>query len=239
MDLHSINILAVVPARGGSKGISRKNIREVGGMSLIGRVGKVVKELSWVNKVVISTDDSKMAEEGVKFGMDAPFLRPANLSSDTATGMDTWKHAFQFAEKYYGMCFDISVYLEPTSPFRLAEDIERTVLALADSSNSAAATISKTPGSFTPHKTLTINDKDHIRFYLPEGKHYSTRQKIPSYYHRNGICYAMKREALLLEQDCTINDNCAAVVIDRPVVNIDDPCDLDYAEFLLKKQSEG
>lgn len=235
MDLNSINILAVVPARGGSKGIPRKNLRKIGGISLIGRVGKVVEQLSWINKVIISTDDPKMAEEGVKFGMDAPFLRPTNLSSDTATGLDTWKHAFQFAEKYYGICFDISVYLEPTSPSRLAEDIERTILALTESNNSAAATVSKTPGSFTPHKTLTIDNQDHIKFYLPEGNQYSIRQKIPSYYHRNGICYAMKREALLVEQDCTINESCAAIVIERPVVNIDDPCDLDYAEFLLSR----
>ncbi|AGF78987.1 CMP-N-acetylneuraminic acid synthetase [Desulfocapsa sulfexigens DSM 10523] len=234
MNLDSINILAVVPARGGSKGIPKKNIRKIGGISLIGRVGEVVKQLPWINKVILSTDDPEMAEEGIRFGMDAPFLRPPELSSDTATGIDTWKHAFQFAEKYYDMQFDLSVYLEPTSPLRTAEDVERTVLMLSDNANIAAATVSRTPGSYTPHKTLTVDGHGHIGFYLKEGKEFSIRQKIPSYYHRNGICYAMTRAALL-ERNCILNNNCAAVVIDRQVVNIDEPYDLDYAQFLYDR----
>ncbi len=236
MDLDSINILAVVPARGGSKGIPKKNLCKVGGISLIGHVGKVIQQLPWINKTVISTDDLNMAKEGLLYGIDAPFLRPDELSSDSATGVDTWRHAFMEAEKYYNMCFDVSIYLEPTSPSRIAEDVERTVLMLADNKNKAAATVSRTPGSYTPHKTLTINENGQVGFYLKEGKKFSIRQNIPSYYHRNGICYAITREALL-ERDCILSENCAAVVIDRQVVNIDEPYDLEYARFLFSNTS--
>ncbi len=231
MDLNSINILAVVPARGGSKGIPKKNLREIAGVSLIGHVGQVIKQLPWIDHAVISTDDSKMAEEGNRFGIDAPFLRPEELSSDSATGVDTWKHALVSAEKYYGTRFDISVYLEPTSPFRQARDVEKTILMLAEKKYLAAATVSRTPGSYTPHKTLTIAGNGDVTFYLKDGKNFSIRQEIPSYYHRNGICYAMRRDALLA-CDCILSEHCAAVVIDRELVNIDEPGDLEYARFL-------
>ncbi len=235
MDLDMMNILAVVPARGGSKGIPRKNLCEIAGVSLIGHVGQVIRQLPWIDKAVISTDDSKMAEEGKRYGIDAPFFRPEALSSDNATGVDTWKHALVSAEKHYGIQFDISVYLEPTSPFRQAVDIERTVLELASKEHLAAATVSRTPGSYTPHKTLTIDEKGDVAFYLKEGRKFSIRQKIPSYYHRNGICYAMKRDALLA-CDCILTNRCAAVIIDRDVVNIDEPVDLEFARMLFEKK---
>ena len=232
MNLDQIRVLAVVPARGGSQGIIKKNLKKINGVSLIGHVGEVVKELSWVDKTIISTDDQAMADEGRLYGMDAPFLRPASLATGTATGIDTWKHALLFAEEYYGMRFDISIYLEPTSPCRIAKDVLVTVSTLLEQDCIAAATVSKTPGSFTPHKTLTIDPKGHIGFYLSEGEKYSIRQMIPDYYHRNGICYAVLRDTLL-NNNSIIEDNCAAVIIDRPVVNIDEPYDLEMARSIL------
>ena len=233
------SVLAVVPARGGSKGIPKKNLRRLLGRSLIGMAGDVVQALPWVDRAIISTDDPAMAREGEAHGLEAPFLRPEELAADMATGKDAWKHAFLFAEAHYGMRFDISIYMEPTSPCRTPEDVERTVTALVDGGHMAAATVSRTPGSFTPHKTLTVDGDGHIGFYHPDGKNYSTRQKIPPYYHRNGICYAVFRETLL-DSDSIIEERCAAVVIDRPVVNIDEPFDLELAEFILaRSQADG
>jgi len=238
MAYHGLTVLAVVPARGGSKSIPRKNLCKIDNISLVGRAGNVAVSIPWIDQAVLSTDDPEIADEGRRFGLDVPFMRPAELADDLSTSADMWKHAWLSSEKHYGTRFDISILLEPTSPLREAEDIERTVSLLTLNANMAAATVSKAPAHFTPHKCLTINHQGFVGFYLEDGAKYSIRQKIPDYYFRNGICYAVKRKTLL-ENRHILEEKCAAVVIDRPIVNIDEPFDLDLAEFLLARKNKN
>ena len=230
-------ILAVVPARGGSKSIPRKNLKMVGGVSLVGRAAQVAAALPLIDAAVISTDDPEIAAEAKAHGLDAPFMRPPELSGDTATSVDMWRHAWLAAEAHYGKRFDLSVLLEPTSPLRLPADVERTLRALIDAGAPAAATVSPTPAHYTPHKTLRINDKGEIVFYLESGASHSLRQGIPAYYHRNGLCYAVTRDHLV-SKGCIIDHGAVAVVVDRHVVNIDDMFELELAEWLLQQPPE-
>jgi CMP-N,N'-diacetyllegionaminic acid synthase len=227
-------VLAVVPARGGSKSIPRKNLREVGGVSLVGRVGDLARSLDWLDACVLSTDDPEIAAEGQRHGLDVPFTRPADLAGDLAASHGVWRHALLAAEAHYGKTFDLSILLEPTSPLRQGEDLEATVRALLAGPHKSAVTVSPAPAHFTPQKCLTVSD-GRIGFYHPQGSQHSTRQTIPAYYFRNGICYALSRDTLMRE-DVIIGDDCAAVIIDRPVVNIDDPLDLELAEFLQERE---
>ena len=134
------------------------------------------------------------------------------------------------------MTFDISVLLEPTSPMRRADDITHTVDLLLDGNHAAAATVSPTPAHFTPHKTLEVDVGGRIGFYLPTGAQHALRQTIPSYYHRNGLCYALRRKTLV-EDGHILEDDCAAVIVDRPIVNIDEPFELELAEWLLAREA--
>lgn len=229
------HVLAVVPARGGSKSIPRKNLRHVGGISLVGRAAKIATSMSWIDRAILSTDDQEIADEGRSHGLEVPFIRPDDLAADLSTSVDMWRHAWVESEKHYGMHFDISILLEPTSPLRRSQDIEATMKALLDGDHLAAATVSKAPAHFTPHKCLTIDSQGHIGFYLKNGAQFSIRQKIPCYYFRNGVCYALKRETLL-DKGFILEERCAAVVLERPLVNIDEPIDLELAEFLLKRE---
>lgn len=163
-------------------------------------------------------------------------MRPEELARDLSTSVETWRHAWLNAEEHYAMNFGISILLEPTSPLRRPEDIERTVFALLDGDHLAAATVSIAPAHFTPHKCLEIDSQGYIRFYLKDGAAFSIRQKIPTYYFRNGICYAAKRETVV-EKKQILEDRCISVVIDGPVVNIDEPFDLELAEILLARKS--
>ena len=228
-------ILAVVPARGGSKSIPRKNLKPIGGLSLVARAARVAKSLSMIDAALISTDDPEIVAEARAHGLDAPFMRPAELATDTATSADMWRHAWLAAEGHYGKRFDLSVLLEPTSPLRRPDDVERTVRALLQAGAPAAATVSPTPAHYTPHKTLKINDKGEIAFYLEGGAQHSLRQGIPAYYHRNGLCYAVTREHMV-DHGRIIDSGAVAVVIDRPVVNIDDMFELELAEWLLERE---
>lgn len=227
-----LSVLAVVPARGGSKGLAGKNLRQVGGISLVGRAARLVTALSWVDRAILSTDDALIAAEGSRHGLEVPFMRPAELASDTASSADMWRHAWLAAEAHYAIQFDVSLLLEPTSPLRQEGDIVATFETLVGGGHRTAATISRTPAHFTPHKCLSMDDAGRIGFYRPDGAAYATRQRIPAYFHRNGVCYAATRSALVDDGEI-IGDDCAAIVIDRPVVNIDDAFELDLAEWLL------
>lgn len=234
MSYKGFSILAVIPARGGSKGIARKNLCLVGGISLVGRAVQTALSLEWIDRTILSTDDEEIAAEGQKYGAAVPFMRPPDLASDQARSTEMWKHAWLASEDHFNQTFDISILLEPTSPLRRPEDILTTVDTLVESGCDAAATFSRAPAHFTPHKCLTLDDDGIIGFYHAQGRQFSIRQKIPNYYYRNGICYAVKRHTLL-EKEMIIEENCKAVVIERPVVNIDDLHELEYAEFLLQK----
>ncbi len=234
MSLDGKKILAVVPARGGSKGIPRKNLVRLEGASLIARVASVVAELDCLDFAVLSTDDEEMAEEARRHGLQVPFMRPPALAGDRSTAVDMWQHAWSASERCSGDRYELSVLLEPTSPLRTADDVYRTLDRLVSSNASSAVTVSPTPAHFTPERTLCINTEGQLMPYLEEGLKYTARQMISEYYHRNGLAYAVTRHGLL-EQGSIIQADTIAVVVERPVVNIDEPLDLDWAEFLLQR----
>ncbi|CAE7405488.1 GNE [Symbiodinium microadriaticum] len=230
------DVLAVIPARGGSKGIPKKNLQIVGGRSLIARAADICAAVPAISYALLSTDDQTMASEGLKHGLKVPFLRPADLSSDTASSVDVWHHAWRMAEEETGKTFEVSVLLEPTSPLRLPMDVERALLAIAQGASSAV-TVSKTPSHFTPHKTLRIETDGSLGFFREDGGEHIRRQTIPAFYHRNGACYAIRRDRLFQTRQI-IGAGTVPVVIDRPMVNIDEPEELAFANWLLL-QKEG
>jgi len=225
-------VLAVVPARGGSKGIPRKNLCQVAGRSLVAHAAQLAGKLSWLDAAVLSTDDAAIAEEGRRYGLAVPFLRPAELSGDAARGVDAWRHAWLASETEYGCRFDCSILLQPTSPLRTIADVERTLETMLATGHSAAATISPVPGHYVPQKLLTMAD-GVLSFLHPDGALHSNRQSAPICYARNGLCYAAMREAVVDRREIVERD-CAGVLIDGYVANIDEPIDLRIAEMLAR-----
>lgn len=237
MTWDGLSVLAVVPARGGSKGVPRKNLRQVGGLSLIGWAAKTIAALPWVDHGVISTDDAEMADEARARGLDAPFMRPDEFATDMASSTGMWQHAWLESEAHYGTRFDVSILLQPTTPLRRADDVTRTVKAMVEGGHGAAATLSQVPGHFTPQKCLTLDDEGVIGFFMDGGAQYANRQLIPDYYHRNGVCYAVTRETLI-DHGNIVEDDCVGVMIDGFVVNIDEPFELELAEFMLAREEK-
>jgi len=192
-------VLAVLPARGGSKGIPGKNMKRLGVLTLVGRATRLAVSQTWIDQVIVSTDDPDIA-----------------------------------AEDHYGRRFDVSILLEPTSPLRQPADLTATVEALFEGAHHGAATVSPTPAHYAPQKTLTIKE-GRVGFLLDEGARTARRQEVPQLYHRNGICYALRREPFLGGAPI-LDGACAAVIVERPVANIDDPFELELAEWLLDRQ---
>ena len=231
------SVIAVIPARGGSKGILRKNLRRVGDRSLIAWAAHCASQLSWLDAAVLSTDDEEMAEEGRRAGLSVPFMRPDDLATDAAGSAGMWQHAWLASEAHFGTRFEASILLQPTTPIRRAEDCTRTLQAVLDEGHRAATTISEVPGHFVPEKQLQLDEAGRIGF--PQGGGCSRRQDAPKSYYRNGLCYALRRDTLI-DDGFIVEDDCAGVLVDGFIVNIDDPIELELAEFLLQReQSEG
>lgn len=238
LELAGSSVLAVVPARGGSVGIPRKNLAKVGGLSLIARAAEVVSQLPWITQAVISTDDAEMREEGCRHGLDAPFMRPRELGEGRVSGSQVLLHAWQASEAHYGTRFEYALYLEPTSPLRRPEDVERTLESLLSGRYGSAVTVSPSPGHFTPQKCLLVDDQGLLRFFHAAGESIHARQEIPPCYFRNGVAYAVRRDSLF-ESGSIIGGDTLAVVIDRPLVNIDEPFELELAEWLLAREGRN
>lgn len=228
------SVLAVVPARGGSKGIPRKNLQTVGGLTLLERVAATRRELPWIDHALLSTEDDEIAEAGRRAGLEVPFPRPPELAGDAASSIDVWQHAWRGAEAHWDMRFELSVLLEPTSPLRRADDVERVVRTLVEGGHRAAVSVTRAPSHLTPERALRVDADGTLGPYDLAGPVQRPRQTIPDSYFRNGVCYAVTRERLL-DEGAIFGDDTVAVVVERQVVNVDEPFDLELAEFLLSR----
>ena len=227
-----LRVLAVVPARGGSKGLPRKNLLPVGGVPLVARVGQVVRDCSSIDRAVVSTDDEEIAAVAQGAGLDAPFRRPEPLSGDRIGDVDVLLDALRATEEEDGSHYDVVVMLQPTSPLRTADQVERTLHRLVDDELDAVWTVSPTDGKAHPVKQLTLVD-GLLGFDHPDGASVIARQQLAPLWHRNGVAYALRRSTL--EAGLLMGARTGAVVIDGPVANIDDALDLEWAEFLLAR----
>ncbi len=235
MSLKGNKILAIVPARGGSKGIPKKNIKKVAGKTLIKHVGDLCKDIDLIDTAIISTDCEEIAEEATNSGLLNLFKRPEIISDDLAKAKDVWIHAWEKCESIYGYKFDISLYLEPTSPLRIKTDIINSLkLLLSNPQIGSTATCSIIPGNLTPFKAQQLDKNGFITYYKKNGERFSNRQEIPNFYYRNGLCYTAKRDHLL-NKNYLFEKNCKMLLTKRPVVNIDEEYELELAEFYLNK----
>jgi len=227
-------ILAVVPARGGSKGISMKNLREVCGVPLVAITGRVLQRMPVIDRAVISTDHDDIAAAGEENGIDAPFRRPESLSGDRIGDWDVLSHALQEMEKQDGCQYDVVVMLQPTSPLRTPVQVGGCITMLLDGGYDAVWTVSPTDSKGHPLKQLVIREDGEMDYYDPRGAEIIARQQLTPVYHRNGVAYAITRECLLDYGDIK-GKRTGAYVIEEPLANIDTEEDLEWAEILARK----
>ena len=230
------SILAVIPARGGSKGVPLKNLRTVGGLSLVAWAGDVIAKVTEIDRAVVSTDHDGIAETAVAAGIAAPFQRPESLAGDRIGDLEVLTHALQATEKLDGRKYDIVVMLQPTSPFRKPEQVSACIRMLVEGNWDAVWTVSPTDSKSHPLKQLNVGEEGALDLYDASGAQIIARQQLEPVYHRNGIAYAFTRECLL-EQKTIRGKRTGALVIEEPCVNIDTEWDLELAEFLLSRSS--
>jgi len=225
-------ILVVVPARGGSKGVKLKNLRQIHGVPLVVMAADVVRQLDFVDRAVVSTDHEAIAETCESAGLAAPFRRPPELSGDRIADWDVLHQALQTMEAQDGVSYDIVVMLQPTSPSRTPAHVRDTVAMLVKGGFDSVWTVSETDSKAHPLKQLTVGAAGELDYYDPAGAQIIARQQLTPVYHRNGIAYAITRDCL--EGLKSIKGaKSGALVIEGDVINIDTEFDLRLAELLL------
>jgi len=188
-------ILALIPARGGSKGLPRKNIRPLLGKPLIAWTIEQAKASKYIDRVVVSTDDEEIAEVAKKYGAEVPFMRPKELARDDSPTIDAVLHALEFfSEK--GEKFDLLALLEPTSPLRKRGDIDRGIEILINSKRKATAVVSV--GKVTLEHPAIMKKIDSEGFLIPfiEAKGIYQRQQLEDVYFPYGVLYLSFTEAV-------------------------------------------
>ena len=225
--------MAVVPARGGSKGIALKNLREVGGRSLVARVGDVIAGVPEIDRAVVSTDHAGIAEAAEAAGIAAPFLRPPEISGDRIGDFEVVMHALEATEAVDKRTYDVVVMLQPTSPLRTPAHVSAALHLLVEGGWDSVWTVSPTDTKAHPLKQLKVTD-GVLDYYDPAGARIVARQQLEPVYHRNGIAYAMTRDCLT-GQGSIMGRRAGALVVEGDHVSIDDERDLARAEFLLAR----
>lgn len=225
--------IAIIPARGGSKGLPGKNLAVVGGKTLVARAVETAVASGLFAYVLISTDDAAIAGEGRRAGASTPFLRPAALATDKAAVVDAVKDALQRLASAGEAPFELIVLLEPTSPMRNAEILQRTVAAAESEGADAAFTVSPVPTRFHALKQFTIGKANVACHAHPEAGSIVNRQELEPSFVRNGLCYAVRATALAAGLGF-LGRSPRAVVVEGPIVNIDDAEDLALARRLIE-----
>jgi CMP-N,N'-diacetyllegionaminic acid synthase len=224
-------VFGVIPARGGSKGLPGKNLRVLGKLSLIGHAIASARESARLTRFIVSTDSPALAEEARRCGAEVPFQRPAELASDEAGMIPVLQHAVRWLEAT-GARPDLVVTLQPTSPFRIGDDVDRTVAKVIDTGADSAQTV--TEAGYHPFFMKTL-DGDRTVALFADGHKYVRRQDAPTVYQPSGAVYVTRRDVLMTQGRVLGADNRAIVQGFEAAVNIDTEWDFLLAERILEE----
>lgn len=226
-------VLGVIPARGGSKSVPRKNIRLLADKPLIAYTIETAQNCKMLNRTVVSTDDEEIADIAKKYGGDVPFMRPKDLALDVTPMFPVLQHAVSFIEKNENVPVDVIVLLDPTSPSRRIEDIEECIQKLERENVDSVVTICEV--DHNPYFVMMELDGDRLVPLIKSDKVITRRQDAPIVYRLNAAVYAIKRD-VLMNADKIITDNTLAVIMPTErSIHIDHEIDFEFAEYLLEK----
>ncbi|MGE3274289.1 MAG: acylneuraminate cytidylyltransferase family protein [Vicinamibacterales bacterium] len=224
-------VLAIVPARGGSKGVPGKNLRPLAGRSLVARALDVARASGVVDHVIVSTDDEAIAGEARRAGGEVPFLRPAALAGDEAPMLPVLQHAVTSLEAT-GWRPDIIVLLQPTSPLRTPAHVRDAVDRLRETGADSVVSVLELPRHLSPDYVMRVEDGRLVNF-LPEGARVTRRQDARVAYVRDGTVYTCWRRTLM-EQGSIYGTDCRPLVLPaHESLTIDTPEDWAEAERRL------
>jgi CMP-N-acetylneuraminic acid synthetase len=230
----SANVLGIIPARGGSKGIPRKNLAPLANRPLLYYTIRAAQLSQRLTRTIVSTDDTEIRAVALSFGADVPFIRPADLATDSAPSVAVVRHALEFIEATEDRVYDFACLLQPTCPLRAADDIDSAVKMIENSDADAVVSLARLEEPH-PFKMMLVQDQLISPLFPDRWRETLRRQELPPVYYLNGAIYCVRRAALL-EQNSLWGKNTLAHIMpaDRSI-NIDSPLDIRLAECMIQE----
>jgi N,N'-diacetyl-8-epilegionaminate cytidylyltransferase len=230
--INSKKVLALICARGGSKGVPRKNIRPLGGIPLIAWSIKAARACELIDRIVVSTEDVEIAEVGRRFGAEIPFMRPAELAQDDSPEWLVWGQALETLYALNGYRPDYLVNLSPTSPFRSVADIRRSLEMIQ--TGQAEIIISVKEAARSPYFNMVeLDDRCFAHLSKVTMPRITRRQAAPPVYDMTTVVYACRAEFVLQASHIFDGRIQALLVPEIRALDIDTELDFKFAEFLV------
>lgn len=236
MTVQKHRVLGVIPARGGSKGVPRKNIAPILGKPLIAYTIEAAIASKRLTDVIVSTDDDEIARVARDCGAQVPFKRPAELATDRAQAIPTIQHAVREMEAARGYRYDAVVMLQPTTPLRTAKDIDECVEKLFRTDADSVISVVEVGGYHPVRMKRIVNDE--LVDYAEEEIENRPRQELAPVYLRAGSVYATKRDVLMEQNSFKGRISRPYIVPSERHANIDSLIDLKIAEWKLLELRE-
>ncbi len=224
-------ILAIVPARGGSKGVKNKNLIRINGKSLIQITAEVLKKVKIIDKMILSSDHPSIIKEGKKSGLEVPFTRPRKISGDKIGDTPVILHALNFLEKKK-LFFDVILLIQVTSPIRSAQNIIDCIHKLVNYDFDSVCTVSRVDDDYHPLMQFSIKD-NKLKYHNIKGKKIIRRQDLQPAYIRNAICFSFTANCIKKQKD-KIGRNASFILTKGNFVNIDTKEDVNKLKKILK-----
>lgn len=226
-------VLAVIPARGGSIGVPRKNVRPLGDKPLIAWTILAGALSRYIDRMILTSDDAEIISVAREWGCEAPFTRPAELASAEARSIDVLLHALNEIEEDY----DYVILLQPTSPFRSAADIDACIETLCKTK--APVCVSVSEPHVSPYRMYTLDAEQAIKPVLPRPPRPDRRQDLPTVYALNGAVYVIDAVWFARNQRIIDPQTIAHVMPPERSIDIDTELDLKLAEAMLDEREQN
>jgi len=233
-----LKVLGLIPARGASKGVPRKNIRELCGKPLLAYTAESSLSATRLSRVVLSTEDEEIARVGLSLGLDVPFMRPTELANDDTPTFPVVLHAIRELEMS-GDRFDAVCLLQPTNPLRKANDIDKCIELLERTGADSVFTVRRVPDEYNPKWVYWRETDDRMRLSTGEILPIPRRQELPPAYHRDGSVYLTRCCALHSFGNLYGSDARGYEIVGTDHVNIDTFGDWAVATSLLEMGSSS
>lgn len=231
----SKRVLAMTLARGGSKSVPRKNIRPILGIPLIAYTIAEALQSKLITRYIVSTDDEEIRQVAIKYGADAPFLRPAEFSTDAASSVAAMQHAVDWVEREEGAKYDYVIELMCTNPMKTVVDIDAVIQKLITTGADSVIAVHKLEDHH-PIRIKKIVDDRIVDFCLPEVPEMRRQDLKPDAYIRSGSIYALRRDHLMVEGRRYGSENSRPYILPpERAVNVDTEIDFLVAERLLSQ----
>ena len=230
--------VAIIPARGGSKRIPKKNLALLAGRSLLAWTIRAAREAKTISQIIVSTDDPAIADETRRLGVEVPWLRPEHLSRDDSPTLGALRHAIEWAVGHVQPAPLYGVLLEPTAPLRTGHHIDRALTTLITSGADCVMSVSEVPHLFNPEELLTISE-GQVHPYLPYRtmENRKLRGQQSAVYIPNGLVYAFRIESLLTGNSLFGEKTAPMITPWEDFLDVDTEDDLKVAEHrILQRQ---